>query len=189
MKRTGAVVYMDGSSFAERDFPSAVFFILVLQKKSPIPRRVATGYRALGFKTSGRARSRIEKMQLNFVDHFCDHIFLQRHDYLPFAPPAFQLDSARHQARQHAAAQATKGFYPRVIVAGLILAVLLQHSFLCLVRPFGFLWPSRPKSLQMPAASNLGPPAFQAWDIFPKTALAEETRSEWLEPIQRLGVS
>src|SRR5215831_12232345 len=127
--------------------------------------------------------------RLNFIYHLCRSILFQRDDDLPFASPAFQLDPSGHQARQHAAAQATEGFYIRMVVAGLILAVLLQHSFLCLVRPSGFLWPSIAKSLRMPATSNLGPPMFRAWDISPKTAPVEETRSEWLEAIQRLGVS
>ncbi len=68
-----------------------------------------------------------------------------------------------------------KGFTSRVIVAGLILAVLLNHSFLCLAGLFGFLWPSRPKSPQMPEASNLGPPTFPAVGYIPKSGTCAGT--------------
>jgi hypothetical protein len=185
MKRTGAVMHVDGSSFAERDFPSAVFF-------HPSPPKKRTRYSAVFRRISGSGflnlwplKIRNQTVRLNFIYHLSRAILFQRDDDLPFASPAFQLDSSGHQARQHAAAQATEGFYFRMVVAGLILAVLLQHSFLCLVRPFGFLWPSRPKSLQMPAASNLAPPMFRALDISPRMVPAEQNRLACSEPIRR----
>ena len=185
MKRTGTIVQVDVSSVAERDFPSSIFFHPSPPKKNPIL-RVFRRISGSGFQHLWPLKIRNQTIRLNFIYHLCRPILFQRDDDLPFASPAFQLDSSGHQARQHAAAQATEGFYFRMVVAGPILAVLLQHSFLCLVRPCGFLWPSIQKSLQMPAASNLGPPMFRAWDIFLRMVPAAQNRPVCSEPIRRL---
>ena len=174
MKRTGGVMQVDGSSFAERDFPSAVFFHPSPPKKEPDTPPGFDGISGSGFLNLWPLKIRNQTVQLNFIYHLCRPILFQRDDDLPFASPAFQLDSSGHQARQHAAAQATEGSYSRAIVAGLILTVLLNHSFLYLVEFYGFLWPSRPKSPQMPQASKLGPPKFPPWGIFPRAGLAVE---------------
>src|SRR5262245_6779268 len=95
------------------------FFILVLQKKSPILRRAFDGIIGLWVLNLWPLKIRNQAVRLNFIYHLCRPILFQRDDDLPFASPTFQLDSSGHQARQHAAAQATERFYSRVIVAGL----------------------------------------------------------------------
>jgi len=181
-------MHMDGSSFAERDFPSAVFFHPSPPKKEPDTPPCFDRISGSGFLNLWPLKIRNQTVRLNFIYHLCRPILFQRDDDLPFASPAFQLDSSRHQARQHTAAQATERFYSRLFVAGLILAVLLNHSFLYLVGLYGFLWPSRLTSLQMPEASKLGPPTFPLSDIFPRMGPVRETPRACSEPIQRLAV-
>ena len=188
MQRTGTVVQVDVSSIAQRNFPSSVFFHPCPPEKEPDTPPCFRRDIGLWVLNLWPLEIQNQAVRLNFIYHLCRPILFQRDDDLPFASPTFQLDSSGHEARQHAAAQATERFYSRVIVAGLILAVLLNHSFLCLAGPYGFLWPSRPKSPQVPEASKLEPPTFPLSDIFPRVGPVLEKPRACSEPIQRLAV-
>ena len=99
----------------------------------------------------------------------------------------FSSTPPRHQSRRHAGAQATEGFIPGWSWPGFSWTALLNHSLLYLVGLCGFLWPSRPKSPQIPEASKLGPPAFPRLDIFPRAGPAVENPPACSEPIRRFG--